>query len=241
MENKLHLDIAGKSGRVLLAALPTQKLASKPTMRTSYGPVNRMRLTNGAATSIDPFNINVDELIASDPELDVGNAGMALDDVMSAYYDPTAAQPAPIGHFQLTEVVTDALGQEKERRPYQAKSRNIDTTTPIKIARRFPIDKALTMFVFKQVMQLVHEDTLTFDFLYGLAKDLHNSKEMALVGAGPKGALPLVVRERGTPMRAFLFGEISPDGESYRLLMLLSDQELKIPNHEPKEDAGVKA
>jgi hypothetical protein len=50
---------------------------------------------------------------------------------------------------------------------------------------------------------------------------------MALVGAGPKGAAPLVVRDRGNPYRAFLYGEA--DGEQYRLLLLLSDQEMKLP------------
>jgi hypothetical protein len=230
MENKMHLEIAGKGGRVMVASLPSQKLAIKPVSRTSSGVVSRTRLVGGVAPSIDPFKVTADELQTGDPELDVASVGAPLDDVMSAYYDPSAEVPMPIGHFQTTEVVSDVLGNEKERRPYQPKSRNLDTAMPIKIARRFPIDKALTMFVYKQVMQLVHEDSLTFDFLFGLAKDLHDTKEMALIGAGPKGAQPLVVRERGTPCRAFLFGEVSPDGQTYRLLMLLSDQELKVPD-----------
>ena len=54
---------------------------------------------------------------------------------------------------------------------------------------------------------------------------------MALVGAGPKGVGPLVLRDGGTPFRAFLYGEVEGNGAQarYRLLLLLSDQELKRP------------
>ena len=54
---------------------------------------------------------------------------------------------------------------------------------------------------------------------------------MALLGAGPKGAAPLVLRDGGTPFRAFLYGEVEGSGKHarYRLLLLLSDQELKRP------------
>jgi hypothetical protein len=54
---------------------------------------------------------------------------------------------------------------------------------------------------------------------------------MALLGAGPKGAGPVVLRDGGSPFRAFLYGEAEGSGEKarYRLLLLLSDQELKLP------------
>jgi len=50
------------------------------------------------------------------------------------------------------------------------------------------------------------------------------------VGAGTKGNQPLVIREKGSPYRGFLYGEIG-QGENegkYKLLLLLSDRELKI-------------
>jgi hypothetical protein len=230
MDNKMHLDVAGKSGRVVVVTVPASKGPS-PVMRTSRGAISRQRLTNGVCATIDPFKLTADALIAGDPELDFSFVASPLEDTMSAYFKPdVVGNPVPVGHFSQTEVVLDTLGQEKERRPYVPKSRNIDTTAPIKIARRIPLDKALAMFVFRHVHQLVHEDSLTFDFLFALAKDLHASGELALIGAGPKGATPLVVRERGTPYRAFLHGEIDQTGERYRLLMLLSDQELKLPS-----------
>ena len=81
------------------------------------------------------------------------------------------------------------------------------------------------------MQQLVHTDGLTFDFLHNLAKSLQESQTMALLGSGPKGAGPLVLRDGGSPFRSFLYGEASGSGEnaSYRLILLLSDQELKRP------------
>ena len=49
-----------------------------------------------------------------------------------------------------------------------------------------------------------------------------------MLGAGQKGNQPLVLREGGSPYRAFLHGETGKDG-TYRLLVLLSNQELKLP------------
>jgi hypothetical protein len=235
MDNKMHLDIAGKSGRVLLAALPSPRAKLKPVLKTSAGTVQRARLLNGLTPSLDIGNLSADALVKGDPELDFAKVAVPLEDAMSAYYDPTAAVPLPVGHFTQTEIVTDAQGKEIKRRPFMPKSRNIDLTSPIRIARRLPLDKALPMFVFRHVHQLLHEDSLTFDFLFGLAKELHEKRELALLGAGAKGNEPLVIRERGTPYRAFLFGEVSPDQSSYRLLMLLSDQELKLPAPTPTE------
>lgn len=225
----LHLEIGGKSGRVLVGALPSVRQAVKPVQRVSGGAVSRVRVVGGLHPRVDPAALSADALVQGDPELDMAMAGLSLEETMGAYFDPRAEQMEPIGHFQQTEVVYDALGNEKERRPFQPRTRNLDSVAPIKIARRLPMAQVLTMFVFKHCHQIVHEDSLTFEFLFNLAKELHAKGEMALIGAGPKGAQPLVVRERGQPYRAFLAGEVSPEGSQYRLLMLLSDQELKLP------------
>jgi hypothetical protein len=91
-----------------------------------------------------------------------------------------------------------------------------------------PLQQALTQFVFKQTCQILHEDGVTMDFLFGIAKDLHDKQEVALLGAGAKGNQPLVIRDKGSPYRAFLYGEVNGDNQ-YKLLLLLSDQELKRP------------
>jgi hypothetical protein len=99
------------------------------------------------------------------------------------------------------------------------------------LANVLPLVDALTGFVFKQVYQIVHEDGVQKDFLFGLARELHEQQEVAVLGTGTKGTLPLVVRDKGSPYRAFLYGEIGTgsDEGKYKLLLLLSDQELKRP------------
>jgi hypothetical protein len=94
-----------------------------------------------------------------------------------------------------------------------------------------PVAECLTRFVFRAMQQLVHTDGLTFDFLHGLAKSLQETKSMALIGSGPKGAGPLVLRDGSSPFRGFLYGQAEGSGDQarYRLLLLLSDQELKRP------------
>jgi hypothetical protein len=170
-------------------------------------------------------------LIEGDPELDLQLAGRMMRDATAVYLDPTASQPTIATEFKEVEVVYTPDGQEKERRNTIFRTANVDTTAPLKIVRRLPVKECLTKFAFRGMQQLVHTDGLTFDFLHGLAKSLHESQSMALVGAGPKGAAPLVLRDGGTPFRAFLYGEVEGSGDDarYRLLLLLSDQELKRP------------
>ena len=47
------------------------------------------------------------------------------------------------------------------------------------------------------------------------------------VGAGEKGNQPLVMSDGGKPYRAFLEGRVR--GDSYCLILHLTDQELKAP------------
>jgi hypothetical protein len=82
-------------------------------------------------------------------------------------------------------------------------------------------------FVFARSLQVQHLDGLTYDYLYAMAKDLHDADEVVYVGSGAKGRDPLVFQANGTPWRAFLEGRT--DGPRYQLLMHLSNLELKLP------------
>jgi hypothetical protein len=130
--------------------------------------------------------------------------------------------------FDEIEVVLAPDGTEKERRPRTDRTANINDVRPIKVGKFMPVDEALTSFVFRGVYQIVHEDGLGHEFLRGLAEKLEKDKAVAVLGAGQKGNQPLVLREGGSPYRAFLHGETGKDG-TYRLLVLLSNQELKLP------------
>lgn len=231
--NTIHLDAQGKTARVLFQSLP--RLRPKPAIRllTKCGVVSPVRILNGIDAKVDPTKLTPQELIDADPELAPATAGeiLDLDSLTAAYYDAANEVPTLVADFKQIDIVFDAAGQEKERRPHITRKSNLDEVMPVKIGKRLPLADALTGFVFKQMYQIVHEDGVQKDFLFGLARELHEKQEIAVLGAGPKGTLPLVVRDKGSPYRAFLFGEIGTgdDDGKYKLLLLLSDQELKRP------------
>src|SRR5579871_3925077 len=228
----LHLENEGRSARVGLSSPMAEKNAAPLEQVTSVSKVKRVQTLNGQNYLRDA---TASKLIESDPELDLQIAGRMMRDATGVYLDPSAAQPTIATEFKEVEVVYTPDGQEKERRSRVFRTANLDTTAPLKIVRRMPVKECLTKFVFRGMQQIVHTDGLTFDFLHGLAKSLQDSQSMALLGAGPKGAGPLVMRDGGTPFRGFLYGEVEGSGDDarYRLLLLLSDQELKLPAAAP--------
>ena len=227
----IHLEYQGKGARVSLQSLPDAKPRPEVKTRTSTGEVSPMRVTNGVNVRVDPLKLTPADVISADPELVVAAAGRVLesDSLSVAYFDPADEAPTPVAQFNIIDVVYDAAGAEKEKRPHVTRRSNLNEIHPIKVGKRLPLEQGLTQFVFKHTFQLVHVDGLTFDFLRGLAKELHDKQELALLGAGPKGNQPLIAREKGAPYRGFLFGEIEPGQDRYKLLLLLSDQELKRP------------
>ena len=90
-----------------------------------------------------------------------------------------------------------------------------------------PKREAIRKFVFVQKMQLAHINGLTYDFLYGMAKELEAKDSLLLLGAGPKSNQPLILRRNSMPYRGFLEGRTR--GETYRLVLHLSNLELKAP------------
>lgn len=224
----IHLENEGRSARLALGALHAETAVAPLEQFTPAGKVKRVQALNGQTL---PAAATAAQLIEGDPELDMELAGRLMREATAVYLDPADAQPTIATEFKDVEVVYTPDGQEKERRPRVFRTANVDAAAPLKIVRRIPIQECLTRFVFRGMQQLVHTDGLTFDFLYDLAKSLQQSQTMALVGAGPKGAGPLVLRDGGSPYRGFLYGEVEGAGDNarYRLLLLLSDQELKRP------------
>jgi len=231
--NLIHLDLQGKTARVLLQLPPAAKPKPATRQSTSAGVISPFRIVNGLNPEVDPVKVTSQDRMSGDPELALTRAGEILDadSLTAAYFDPSASTLEPVGDFTEIDVVYDATGQEKERRAHITRKSNLDDLYPIKIGKRLPLAQALTGFAFKQICQIVHEDGVQKDFLYTLAKELHDKQEIAILGGGAKGNLPLVVRDRGNPYRAFLYGEIGTgeDEGKYKLLLLLSDQELKRP------------
>ena len=88
-------------------------------------------------------------------------------------------------------------------------------------------DDAINRFVFTNKKQLVHVNGLTFDFLFEMAKELQKKDSLLLIRGGEKGADPVVMNRGGKPYNAFLEGRVK--GESYCLILHLSNMELKKP------------
>ncbi len=120
----------------------------------------------------------------------------------------------------------DPDGNEVEREDFV----DVEATVSDEVAlpwtgRLFPLDTIVRRFVFARTLRVRHVNGLTFDFLYDIAKHLHEEEKALLMGSGKKGTDPLIFQTNGKPYRGFLEGRI--DGDGFLLLMHLSDLELK--------------
>ena len=165
-------------------------------------------------------------LVEGDPEVDIERVGRRIGSTSVVYL--SAAGEVLHSAPDVVEVVYAPDGSERERRPPADVPQNTQEETPLRwTGRRFKRADVVRKFVFRRTVQLVHSDGLTFDYLFEIAKDLHDAGDVVLLGAGPKGVAPLVFQTNGSPYRAFLEGRVQDN--AYQLLMHLSNMELKLP------------
>jgi hypothetical protein len=169
-------------------------------------------------------------LIDGDPEVDVEKVGREI--IPSAKVFLTGDGHVMHAVPTMVEVITDPDGTERERREPNNQPSNVTAELPVvwtgkTMAKR----EAVRKFVFTRTLALRHTNGLSFDFLHAMAKELAESGEVVLVGAGKGGKQPLVLQENGTPYRGFLEGRV--DGERFALLLHLSNMELKRPAAAP--------
>lgn len=168
------------------------------------------------------------KLVEGDPEIDLENTGRFLRETSRVYIDKDRGI---VRNVRFVEVIKNADGSERERRPRQLADTNIATDTPLRWSGIFvPKETAIRKFVFSGKVQVQHVNGLTYDFLFAMAKDLEERNSLMLLGAGPKSNAPLVLRRGGTPYRGFLEGRT--DGDKYLLLLHFSNLELKTPKDE---------
>ncbi len=163
-------------------------------------------------------------LLDGDPEIDREVVGRAAGDTQTVFLSGAGevlhASPSTV------DVLFAPDGNERERKPAEDVPANTNEEAPVRWTKmRMKRSEVVTKFAFRRTVQIKHMDGLQFDFLYAMAKDLHDKDEVALLGAGPKGRDPLIFQENGTPYRAFLEGRI--DGQRYKLLLHLSNLELR--------------
>lgn len=164
-------------------------------------------------------------LIDDDPEVDPESTGAFLREVSRIYID----QDRKIVHkISRWEVIRNPDGSERDRRPRKLPPPNVNTEVPLRWSNILVKKQdAYRRFVFVNKMQLVHINGLTYDFLYGMAKELEEKESLMLVGAGTKSNQPLILRRGSSPYRGFLEGRT--DGDKYCLILHLSNMELKAP------------
>ena len=156
-------------------------------------------------------------------ELDVETTGCLVEKTSRLYLAPNGEI---IYRLERFKVVYDPQGNEKERLPFSTLPSNVNTTIPLVwTGREFPRGEAIRKFVFSRNYQIRHTSGITYDFLYDMAKQLHERGTLMLLGAGKKGADPLVLNMGGKPYRGFLEGRV--DGERYALILHMSNMELR--------------
>ena len=165
-------------------------------------------------------------LVAGDPEIDLSQVGRRLRNAARVHLrqDGTVLYAA-----RVMQVTFGPDGVEKNRQDFSDVPANIgeDAAALPWTGRLLPADEVVRKFAFARSFQIRHINGLTFDFLHGIAKTLHEAGKLLLLGAGPKGQSPLIFSLNGTPYRGFLEGRI--DGESYLLVLHCSNLELKAP------------
>lgn len=170
-------------------------------------------------------------LIAGDPEVDLEAVGRRLDDASRVYVQQDGAV---LYAARVLRVVTDPQGKELSREDFVDVEATVGAEEPALpwTGKLIPIDEAVRRFAMVRKLQLRHVNGLTFDFLRDIAATLQEAGKMLLVGSGAKGAKPLIFCKNGSPYRGFLEGRI--DGDAFRLVLHLSNLELKIPER-PEE------
>lgn len=165
-------------------------------------------------------------LVAGDPEIDMESVGSYLRDTSRVYIN---SDKQVVHSVTQAEIVRNPDGTEKLRRPKQVPPVNVTPEQPLPWSGKMIAKKdAFNKFVMVSKLQILHINGLTYDFLFGIAKELEAKKSLLIVGGGPKANQPLILRRGSVPYRGFMEGRTQ--GEDYCLILHLSNMELKAPD-----------
>lgn len=178
-----------------------------------------------AAEFVTPEKI-AQAMIDGDPEIDLESCGSFLKDTSRVFFN---SDRQIVHGVTEVEIVRNPDGSEKLRRPKKRPVPNVSPEQPLPWSGKLlPKKDVFNKYVMVAKMQILHINGLTYDFLYGMAKELEEKQSLLLLGAGPKANLPLILRRGGVPYRGFLEGRTK--GDDYCLLLHLSNIELKAPD-----------
>jgi len=162
-------------------------------------------------------------VMEGDEDIDIETAGKILGKTNKLY----KTDKGDIAYsVNIMEVLRNPDGSERERRDLSKNPANIAAEIPLQwTGRKFKREEAIRKFVFTRSYQLFHTNGLSYDFLYDMAKQLHEENVLMFIGAGKKGNEPIVITAGGEPYRGFLEGRI--EGDKYLLVLRLTNMELK--------------
>jgi len=191
---------------------------------------NVKTLKQNLSLAFETLSKNYDDLVQmgnaiidGDPEIDMEIIGKRISGTQKLYLNKDNKIAYRVNMMQI---IKDPSGAEKERRDLAKALSNVTGESIVQwTGRKFPKSEAIRKFVFQRKLQLKHISGLTYDFLYGMAKDLHETKSLMFVGSGKKGSGPLILTQGGEPYRGFLEGRI--DGDKYCLILHLTNMEIK--------------
>jgi hypothetical protein len=164
-----------------------------------------------------------DAILKDDPEIDLYLSGKFIESSSKLYLDKNLK---PVYKIKKIEKVFKPDGSLVEERSVKETVSNVLLEAPVRMSGKlFSKKDLLHKFVLGKKYQLSHNNGLTFDFLYSIAKELEENNSLMLIGAGSKGMEPLVFQEGGKAYRAFLEGRTKDD--KYCLIIHLSNMELK--------------
>ncbi len=169
------------------------------------------------------------QLIEGDPEIDMELFGKQIEETSRLYLN---SNDEPAYGVRLKEFVYQPDGTLKEERDFTTVENNINGETPLKWnGRLMPKEQCFNKFAFTNIYQLSHIDGLTYDFLYGMAKELEDKNALLYLGSGAKGNQPLIFQRNGVSYRGFLEGRTQDD--KYMLMLHITNLELKpLPQKE---------
>lgn len=224
-------DYRGRDATVLL--VPVSHRAEKRCQNIEGTPVESVRRIKGTADThidillkryFDPDDL-ARALITEDPDVDIELAGRATGSCDRVYMDNEGKIIYTPG---VMEIRCAPDGTEIARRPKRIRPANTVTPTPpVWSGRLIPVDDAVKRYAFIRAYQVMHQNALEFDFLFGIASYLHERESMVQVGSGRNGRSPLILERNGLGYRGFLHGKVM--GDAMRLVLYLSTYELTMP------------
>lgn len=228
----LRMHLANSSSRDATVVATTSRTEPGPTAGKEGRPVTfRRYVTAGEGKLHEDLSNNLGDdyaqaLTDGDPEIDFDAVGRFIDNTQSILIGSTG-EPlycAP----QVWEITYGPDGSETDRRVPVDVAPTVNDTIPLAwTGRKMSKSDMAHRVAVRRTVRLQHVDGVTYDFLFGMAKELADEAAVVLLGSGEDGKGPLVLQFNGVSYRGFLDGRV--EGDRYILLLHLSNMELKRP------------